>query len=281
MIPIFYINLDSQPERNTWFAEQCRNLGLDVVRVAAVCGRTMPDADLDSIRQRRRLDVHFGAAEIGCFFSHCRAWDQFLETGSEWGFIAEDDIHLASDSVHFFESLHWIPEGADLIKAETTFKKCHLGRPLDVPGNTRKLHPLLSLHGGGGGYFISRNSATILRQCADTIAEPPDLLVFDPRLGFFSTQKVYQIDPAIAVQDRFIPDRIGKFQTSVEEPEPEAFRRKRVAAKLVRELKRPARQLGHYIATLMRRLIWRTEWRAVPYLTSPGAKPRILRKRFR
>lgn len=281
MIQIFFINLVSQPERLAWFTKQCLALGIDAVRVDAVDGRELSNQELDPYRQRRRMDTHFGPAEIGCYLSHRRAWEQFLKSDRDWGFIAEDDIHLALDSAYFFRSTEWIPPDASVIKAESTFKKCHLGKAVGLSGNVRSLHRLLSLHGGGGGYFLSRNGAAALCNHARIIAEPVDLLIFDPKLGFFDKNIVYQIDPAIGVQDLFFPQKIENFQKSGLETERQTLRKKPTKSKILRELKRPGLQLLHYISNRVRKLIWRSDWRSVPYLGSPSATPLIIKSRYK
>ena len=280
MIPIFFVNLTSQPERLEWFTAQCRKLDIEAVRVDAVNGSELSDQELDGYRQRRQMDAHFGPAEIGCYLSHWRAWEQFLATDADWGFIAEDDLHLAVDSADFFRSTEWIPHDADVIKAESTFKKCHLGKVGDLSGSVRSLRRLLSLHGGGGGYFLSRNSAMELCRHARLVAEPVDLLIFHPKLGFFEKNTVYQIDPAIGAQDLFFSQKIADFQKSGLEVERQTLRKKPSSSKILRELKRPGIQLLHYISNRVKKLIWRSEWRAVPYAGSPDATPQIMKSRY-
>lgn len=281
MIPIFFINLEMQPERCTWFAEQCASLGIEAIRVDAVNGRELSDQDLNVLRQKRRMDTHFGPAEIGCYLSHRRAWEYFLATEHDWGFIAEDDIHLALDSADFFQSTDWIPPDADVIKAESTFKKCHLGKSVKLNGNVRSLRRLLSLHGGGGGYFLNRRSAEALCNHASRIAEPVDLLIFDPKLGFFGENVVYQIDPAIGVQDLFFSHKSANFQKSSLELERQVLRKKSTKSKILRELKRPGLQLLNYIATQVRKFIWQSDWRSVPYAGSSDATPKIMKTRYK
>lgn len=281
MIQIFFINLESQPERLAWFTKQCLALGIDAVRVDAVNGRELSDKELDPFRQRRQMDNLFGPAEIGCYLSHWRAWERFLETDRGWGFIAEDDIHLALDSADFFRSTGWIPPDADVIKAESTFKKCQLGKAAELNGNRRALRRLLSLHGGAGGYFLSRKSAAALCDHARRIAEPVDLLIFDPKLGFFGKNTVYQIDPAIGVQDLFFSKSISNFQKSGLEIERQVLRKKPAKSKVLREVKRPGFQLLHYIETLVRAVIWQSDWRSVPYAGSPNSAPQVMKSRYK
>jgi len=281
VIPLFYINLASQSERRLWFEDQCKTLGLTAIRIEATNGRALAPDKLEAIQSKRVMDVHFGPAEIGCFLSHCDAWRRLLASGQDWGFIAEDDIHLASDSLAFFQSTKWIPVDAQLIKGESTFKKCHLGKQKHPVSETRHLRRLLSLHGGGGGYFLHRTAAQRLLDMVEKVAEPADLLVFDPRLGFFSDVIAYQISPAIGAQDLFFEAPINGFVKSTLEQERQSLRKRPSGSKLWREIKRPFAQLGRALQTFYHKHLFHSTYEAVPYASSEAETPKILRKRFR
>ncbi len=282
MIPVFFINLSEQSSRRLWFEEQCGGLGIQPTRVDAVYGRALSEDELNGYRNKRVLDVHFGPAEIGCYLSHMKAWEMFLQTDDIWAFIAEDDIHLAQDSAIFFQSTDWIPADARLIKAESTFKKCHLGKAEPIAGSHRQLRRLLSLHGGAGGYFVHREAAEQLRALSQNLSEPADLLVFNPALGFFSETTCYQIDPAIGAQDLFFETSIDGFQKSSLEVERQGLREAPGASKIWRELKRPFKQLAQVARNSLQKLAWNSEFRAVPFHSgAPREKPEILRTRFK
>lgn len=158
-IPIFYINMEDAADRRDWFEAQASRLGLGVSRVAAVAGRDLPGETLDRLKASIHSGTPLGPIEIGCFLSHRRAWEQVLASGVEWAFVAEDDLHMADGAAAYFRSTGWIPDDAEVIKAETTFRRCHMARKGTHTSDGRSVHQLLSLHGGAGGYFIGRKAA--------------------------------------------------------------------------------------------------------------------------
>lgn len=265
MIKIFYINLDESVDRREWFENQARRLDLRINRIAAVPGARLAPGELQRLQGRVSSNIALGPREIGCFLSHRKAWEAFLQTGEPWGFIAEDDLHLSMDARPFFESPDWIPADADVIKPETTFRKAHMSRAsLAAPGG-RVLRRLLSLHGGAGGYFVSRSSAEALLELTGRRCEPADHIVFNPDFGFFANRTVYQVEPAFAVQDLLIRGPKAGFEQSGLAPERQMVKRMPVTAKIWREIVRPFRRAGQRIADTWRMITEKTVFRAVQY----------------
>ncbi|MBZ0165034.1 MAG: glycosyltransferase family 25 protein [Notoacmeibacter sp.] len=265
MIEIFYINLDESLDRREWFEAQAGRLGLKINRIAAVSGTRLAPAEVQRLQETVSSGITLGPREIGCFLSHRKAWEAFLQTGEPWGFIAEDDLHLSGDVAPFFRSAKWIPADADVVKPETTFRMAHMGRDsLPVPGG-RVLRRLLSLHGGAGGYFVSRSSAEALLELTGRRCEPADHVVFNPDFGFFSGKTVYQIDPAFAVQDLLIKGPKAAFEQSGLAPERRMTKTKSIPAKIRREIIRPFRRATQRVADTWRMLTERTVFRAVQY----------------
>lgn len=272
MIEIFYINLDEAADRRDWFEEQARRLDLRISRIAAVPGARLAPAELQRLQGSVRSNIALGPREIGCFLSHRKAWEAFLQTGAPWGFIAEDDLHLSMDARPFFESPDWIPADAEVVKPETTFRKAHMSRAsLAAPGG-RVLRRLLSLHGGAGGYFVSRSSAEALLELTGKRCEPADHIVFNPDFGFFANRTVYQVEPAFAVQDLLIRGAKAGFEQSGLAPERELVKRIPAAAKIWREIVRPFRRAGQRIAAAWRSMTEGTVFRAVQYRIEEGSK---------
>ena len=98
MGPIYYLNLDGQPERREYMEAQFKYWGVDTYeRISAYDGR---DDDLSGIIHGRYPDS-IAPGEIGCTTSHLKALKHFLETSdSPYAIIMEDDCVL--DTVHFW-----------------------------------------------------------------------------------------------------------------------------------------------------------------------------------
>lgn len=263
-IPVFFINMDDAADRRDWFQAQATRLGLEVSRVAAVAGRELPGDTLDRLKASIHSGTPLGPSEIGCFLSHRRAWEQVLASGAEWAFVAEDDLHLADGAAAYYRSTDWIPEDAELIKAETTFRRCHMEREGTPSPDGRQLRQVYSLHGGAGGYFIRRKAAQDALDLTREICEPADHVLFNPEFGYFDDHVTYQIDPAIAVQDLLRRESKAGFLQSGLAIERRA-QSKPKAGKIAREIARPLRRLVQAVKDTWVSLQQKTLFKRVDY----------------
>ena len=97
--PIYYINLDGQPERKQYMEEQFKYWEVEnYTRISAYDGR---DDDLsDIIKGRYPEDMTSG--EIGCTTSHLKAIKHWMDTSdSPYAIFMEDDVDL--DTVRFWD----------------------------------------------------------------------------------------------------------------------------------------------------------------------------------
>jgi len=90
--PIYYLNLDGQPERNEYMEDQFKCWEIEnYERVSAYDGRT---DDLSDIISGRYPD-NMTSGEIGCVTSHLKAIKHWYETtDSPYAIIMEDDVDL-------------------------------------------------------------------------------------------------------------------------------------------------------------------------------------------
>jgi GR25 family glycosyltransferase involved in LPS biosynthesis len=90
--PIYYLNLDDQPERRQYMEDQFKYWEIeDYTRISAYDGR---DDDLGSILKGRYPD-NVTSGEVGCITSHLRAIKHWYETSdSPYAVIMEDDCNL-------------------------------------------------------------------------------------------------------------------------------------------------------------------------------------------
>ena len=265
MIRVYFINLLASVERRSWFEAQADGLGLSATRIEACSGRELAECDLSHCQSQRLSDIWMGPAEVGCFLSHRKTWKKIQEEADPWAFVAEDDLHLAADCGPFFEESEWIPDSADLIKAETTFKKCH--RELDAASKHtgRNVHRLLSLHGGAGGYFVSKSAAKMLVEACDGFCEPADHVLFNPAFGLFDKLQVFQIEPAFGLQDIFFKHRIPGFEKSTLAVERKSQKKPDSYTRLRRELARPFLRLWQELDHRLHSVRYGTNYSSVQY----------------
>jgi len=90
--PIYYLNLDGQPERKQYMEDQFKYWGIEnYERVSAYDGR---DDDLSDIIKGRYPEI-MTSGEIGCTTSHLKAIKHWYETSdSPYAIIMEDDVDL-------------------------------------------------------------------------------------------------------------------------------------------------------------------------------------------
>ena len=200
-IGCYVINLDRSPDRLEHFRLQAAKEGLEFQRIPAVDG-----SRLDKFTMDRLLSISSGyrrpsPGEMGCYLSHRKAWTQLLHDKFSCGFIAEDDVHLANASCFLLESA-WLPAEFDLIKADTTRHLCEFCVDVHSKYSGHTLRFPKSYHPGAGGYFISREGAVRLLGATENVCDAIDDIMFDPKLGTAQSLVIYQLDPAICVQDR-------------------------------------------------------------------------------
>jgi GR25 family glycosyltransferase involved in LPS biosynthesis len=90
--PIYYLNLDGQPERKEYIENQFKYWEIEnYTRISACDGR---DDDLGSII-KGRYPENMTSGEIGCTTSHLKAIKHWYETSdSPYAIIMEDDVDL-------------------------------------------------------------------------------------------------------------------------------------------------------------------------------------------
>ena len=89
--PIYYINLDDQPERREFMENQFKYWEIEnYTRVSAYDGR---EDDLSDIIKGRYPEL-MSSGEIGCTTSHLKAIKQFYDSGEPYAIMMEDDCSL-------------------------------------------------------------------------------------------------------------------------------------------------------------------------------------------
>jgi hypothetical protein len=91
--PVYYLNLDNQPERKKYMEEQFEYWGIDNhTRISAYDGR---DDDLSDILRGKYPDM-VTSGEVGCVTSHLKAINHWMETSdTPYAIIMEDDCDMS------------------------------------------------------------------------------------------------------------------------------------------------------------------------------------------
>ena len=97
--PVYYLNLDEQPERKEYMENQFKYWGIEnYTRVSAYDGRD--GRDLGDILKGKYPDG-MSSSEVGCTTSHLKLMKEFLETSdAPCALVMEDDCDISTVS-------HW------------------------------------------------------------------------------------------------------------------------------------------------------------------------------
>lgn len=94
--PIYVVNLDRSPERWASISKEIKKAGLDVIRLAAVDGKTLSDAQLRNVTTLMSLSLQ-PRGVIGCYLSHRRFWQTVVDENLSEAIVLEDDVQLVDD----------------------------------------------------------------------------------------------------------------------------------------------------------------------------------------
>lgn len=264
----YIINLDRSTDRFSYITRCLAASNLSIVRVSAVSGDHLGEAELAHWQSRARVWAPLTAREIACFLSHRKTWKLVVESNEQWAFIGEDDIHVTRDFARFFDTADWLPETADIVKAETMRSRVEMSAEKTAVVFGHALRRLKSEHLGAAGYFISRKACERLLDLTEGICEPMDYILFSPRVPIAQLE-IHQIDPALCVQDQHLVRQghgLGFVSliplTRYDKVPPTGLRQR--ARRLWRELQRPALQFAAFLHRAYLRATGRSVFKFVP-----------------
>lgn len=102
---VYLINLQDSAQRLASASSQLSRAGVEFIRVPAVDGRGKLFSDfpeVDPSRMRAYLGRDLAGGEVGCYLSHMRCAQMFLESDADNAIVIEDDFLLGR---HNFEAV--------------------------------------------------------------------------------------------------------------------------------------------------------------------------------
>lgn len=260
----FVINLDRSVDRISKMQSQFDKYSLDFLRVSGVDGRLLSPEYLEEIIDPiQRLDYPMTAAEVGCFLSHKRCLELFLEGEDHFAAIFEDDVTLCTNIARYLIDDDWIPVDADIVKIDTNNTIVALKDLQSLGDNDHYIAQMLNKHLCTGGYIISRIAAKKILLSMVQVSAPIDNLMFDPQYQVFLKFKVYQIVPALCMQI----DADSLIEADRKLLKLEYKKRPSLPILIWRELTRPFKRNAHIISpiNIWARLTTNTRWMRVPF----------------
>jgi glycosyl transferase, family 25 len=249
----YYINLERAIERRRHMEAQAQKVRLDLVRVEAVDGRQLTQHDAIKFCPSKGRTHSLSLVEVACFLSHRKAWENIVNGSDTHAIVLEDDLYLSPDFERFAGSCDWISNGCDVVKIETIMRPLLLGRPCIATRGGRNLWRMESENMGGGGYILSRESARILLENTQTFVDPVDCVLFHPASFAWDILGVYQLVPALCVQQ--VRSKKQFLEQDAEVSYMDGNRgvaKRRGASKVLKELVRPIQNTAKFLVMYLR-----------------------------
>lgn len=214
MIKSYIINLDRNPERMASMSQQFDAYNLPYQRFPAVDGKKISDEDFEEFsaaRPRAKLAGKWTKGKMGCDLSHRGLWDIAAKSEDAYTAIFEGDLMFSDDFKSYMTRTDWIPEDADIVRLEgTTLMKCLIAKKPFARFESRGLYRLLpnkfknAFAVGAGAYIIKKEAAQRLMDAPLDVFTYADRALFDHvTSGIAKDLVTYQLNPAVAMQDKF------------------------------------------------------------------------------
>jgi glycosyl transferase family 25 len=197
MLPVFFINMGSRPDRLLHVERQLSTCGLAGTRVEAVTPRDFPP---ELKGQRERSTPSLADGELACSLSHRKIWRLMLDQAMPAALILEDDVVLASDIGTVLSDPHLLDHDTDAIQLEAHATAALVGRPRQTALAGVTLNRLMSSSLGSAAYVMTSRLAARLLVRGDLDAVPLDSLLFGRQGGVFYEARILQAVPALAIQ---------------------------------------------------------------------------------
>jgi glycosyl transferase family 25 len=209
LLPIFYINMASRPDRRDHVEQHLALLGLTATRIDAVT----PSA----------LDLPAGSplstGEFGCSRSHQKIWRLMVEQNIPAALILEDDVLLADEVPALLADPALLAGGVEAIQFESRgHTRALVGPavPTGVPGVSR--NRLMSSSLGSAAYIMTIELARRLLARPDVDRLALDHLLFGWAGELCYDARIFQTLPALAIQlDQTVDGRRGAGKSDLDD----------------------------------------------------------------
>ncbi len=246
---IFVINLARNPERLERMEKLLAAQGLQFERLEAVDGKTLKEEEIARWSQRQPDgSLCLSPSEVGCMLSHRHAWEKIAAMETGHAVILEDDIHFSAEAAAFLKSSEWIPADAEIVKIETVKKWKTVVSKKSIPlDHGHSLARLLGQHFGMAGYILTPRSSARLLSELGSLHMAVDQILFDPASDLFSRTQIYQMMPALCIQDQFAGAATEALSSDIVRAWEIGRKKKTLTQKAVRESRRLWGQVNAFI----------------------------------
>ncbi|MGR6430408.1 glycosyltransferase family 25 protein [Rhizobium sp. PAMB 3174] len=212
---IFYINLDSRPDRRTFMEGELAKYGLTAERIEAVSAGEVTSSDDAFHRAIFNFDL-LAPAEIGCILSHQKAWQAMLDQGLKQALFLEDDMRLSPLLPAFLREVDASTTAFDIVRVETRCERVRLSRHSTTLSCGVDLRRFFTLQLGLGGYIMTAECARRFLQDRRLFNVPIDHTFFDPLSPIFHEVDTLQVVPGLCAPGGSTREKEGLWRSDIQ-----------------------------------------------------------------
>ncbi len=148
--------------------------------------------------------------ELSCSISHLRAIKAFLASGARYAAIFEDDVVFSSGILEFLEKFEEESADFDLVRIGTHPNTVRLASHPDFIIENYSLHKIYQFCYGAAAYIVSKKAAQFILDSNVMLERTTDAALYRPDLLFSRKHRVYQVIPALAIQEHCLEGNIAE-----------------------------------------------------------------------
>ncbi|QGM81271.1 glycosyltransferase family 25 protein [Otariodibacter oris] len=247
MINNYVISLESATERREHIKKEFEEKNISFEFFDAIS----PTVELINIYLPNINKSTLTKGEKGCLLSHFLLWKKCIENNFDYIAIFEDDVILSEDANKFLSQIDWLNERFNtqdniIIKLETFLQPVKVSESNITSYYNKNFLNLETIHFGTAGYIITYQVAkylvNILSSMKDNEFKPADWIIFE-QMHINSKNKIYQVSPAICVQEQQINRENSKLSSQLEKERKLniKYTKKTIIEKVIYKLHKPIR----------------------------------------
>lgn len=200
---IYCLTIRTNNERFNFMAEQLKAFNVQFVDAV------VPSEYPDNYAAKKRLR-HYGRpmtlGEVGCYLSHRKIWQLFLNSDREYAVVLEDDMELTADFLESVVKSTSLKTRADLIRLHGIYKrKLNKLEGFQIGQTDYWLCDVYKQPAGTGAYIIFREAAMRLLETTQEIYAAIDDAI---DREWENKLKIYMVWPNTAKTSRRFPSTI-------------------------------------------------------------------------
>lgn len=203
----YLINLDHRTDRLAFMHEQLGPMGLGYQRISAVNG--LGAADIGYPADHPRLSK----GEFACYLSHIKCWEALVASGADRCLVLEDDIAFGPDFKTCLDHAAFFAHDGCVTRMECRPFRTEMSKNSRHRFNGTRLRQQMAYNGGAAAYVITKHYAAFLLTHHAIPKRPVDDQIFDPETNSYRPHKIFQLDPAPAIQRLFLEPNSLQYNT--------------------------------------------------------------------